>query len=159
MGDVIYKLNAGSKAGESRKLKPVWIGPFVVIKVLSPALFRMKDRKGEYVMHHDRMKLCEDHGLPMWLKRLGHTVLELNTTLPYEEDESVISIEENQAMLDDVHASLAELFEEGEIRSSASEDELSSEVDTSLNNHHTVQEPSVEMSSHRLLQFGYHPSI
>ena len=147
VGDVVYKLNAGSKTGESRKLKPVWIGPYVVVKVLSPALFRVKDRKGEYVVHHDRIKLCEDRGLPMWLKRLRHTVLEFDTMLPYEEDESDIPVVDNQTGLDDVHASLAELFKEGENRSSASEDELSSEVDTSLNNHHTVQEPSVEVSS------------
>jgi len=88
VGDAVYKLNAGTKTGESKKLKPVWGGPFVVMTVLSSALYRVKDRKGEYVMHHDRMKLCEDRCLPMWLRRLRHGVLELDTTLAYEEEEA-----------------------------------------------------------------------
>ena len=56
VGDFVYWLNGASKTGESKKLKPVWVGPLVVIDVLNPVLFRVKDHKKEYVLHHDRLK-------------------------------------------------------------------------------------------------------
>lgn len=27
------------------------------------------------MIHHDRLKLCQDRDLPIWLKRLSHTVI------------------------------------------------------------------------------------
>ena len=48
VGDFVYWLNGASKTGESKKLKPVWVGPLVVTDVLNPVLFRVKDRKKEY---------------------------------------------------------------------------------------------------------------
>ena len=56
VGNFIYWLNGASKTGESKKLKPVWVGSLVVIDVLNPLLFRVKDCKKEYVLHHDHLK-------------------------------------------------------------------------------------------------------
>ena len=87
VGDFVYRLNGASKTGESKKLKPVWVGPFVVIAVLNPVLFRVKDRKKEYVLHHDRLKRCEDRHIPLWLRKLRHGLLDLDTTIAYDEAE------------------------------------------------------------------------
>ena len=87
VGDFVYRLNGASKTGESKKLKPVWVGPLVVTDVLNPILFRVKDRKREYVLHHDRLKLCEDHHIPLWLRKLRHSLLDLDTTIAYDEAE------------------------------------------------------------------------
>ena len=85
--DFVYHLNSATKTGESKKLKPVWIGPPVVIDVINPVLFRVKDRKKEYVLHHDHLKCCEDHCIPFWLPKLRHNLLDLDTTIAYDEAE------------------------------------------------------------------------
>ena len=87
IGDFVYRLNSASKTGESKKLKPVWIGPLVVIDVINPVLFWVKDRKKEYVLHHDRLKRCEDRSIPFWLRKLCHNLLDLDTTIAYDEAE------------------------------------------------------------------------
>ena len=86
VGDLVYLINSSSKVGQSNKLKPIWNGPYLVIKVISPVLFRIKGRKREVVVHHDRLKPCMDRSIPMWMRRLRHRVLDLDETLPYEED-------------------------------------------------------------------------
>ena len=87
VGDFVYWLNDASKTGESKKLKPVWVGPLVVINVLNPVLFRVKDHKKKYVLHHDHLKQCEDHHIPLWLCKLRHGLLDLDTTITYDETE------------------------------------------------------------------------
>ena len=79
------------------KLKPVWVGPLVVFDVLNPVLFRVKDSESkskfyklimmEYVLHHDRLKRCEDHHIPLWLCKLHHGLLDLDTTIKCDEVE------------------------------------------------------------------------
>ena len=69
--------------GESKKLKPISIGPLVVTTVINPVLFHVKDRKKEYVLHHDR----EDRVVPLWLPRMRHNMLDLDTTITYDEAE------------------------------------------------------------------------
>ena len=82
VGDLVYKRNAAFRAGESRKLNPLYTGPYVVVEVLSPALFRVVDQKRSHVMHHDRLKLCEDRIVPLWARRKRHSIL--GFTLPYQ---------------------------------------------------------------------------
>ena len=92
VGNLVYKLNSATKVGESKKLKPVWVGPLIVTEVLSPILFKVKDRKREYILHHDKLKACTDRVVPMWLRKLRHNMLDLDTTIAYDhaeqEDES-----------------------------------------------------------------------
>ena len=92
VGDFVYRLNGASKVGESKKLKPVWLGPLVVTAVINPVLFRVKDRKNEYVLHHDRLKPCEDRVIPLWLRRMRHNMLDLDTTIAYDEAEQIEEI-------------------------------------------------------------------
>ena len=86
-GDLVYKVKSSSKIGQSRKLTPVWCGPYLVTEVLSPILYRIKDRKQESVIHHDRLKICEDRFVPMWMRRLRHDLLDLDDTIAHDEDE------------------------------------------------------------------------
>ena len=39
------------------------------------------------VVHHDRLLLCNDRFIPMWMRKLRHQFLNLDETLPYDEDE------------------------------------------------------------------------
>ena len=43
-------------------------------------------------MHHDRLKLCMDRSVPMWMHRLKHWVLDLDETLPYEEVDNKLGL-------------------------------------------------------------------
>jgi hypothetical protein len=71
-GDLVYALDTSRQAGVGSKLKPIWRGPCLVEKVLSPVLYRLRDRKRSQVLHHDRIKPCRDRQVPMWLRRLRH---------------------------------------------------------------------------------------
>ena len=50
VGDLVYKLHAASKTGQSKKLSKVWDGPYLVTKFLSPVLFKIKGCKQESIM-------------------------------------------------------------------------------------------------------------
>ena len=84
-GDLVYKIDSSSKIGHSKKLKSPWIGPYLVVSANFP-LYKIKDRKGESVIHHDRLKRCEDREIPIWLRRMRHDLCK---------DASVTTTEEN----------------------------------------------------------------
>ena len=69
VGDAVLIANSATKIGQSRKLQPLWLGPYLVVHVFSPALYRVASQKRNYVVHHDRMKICLDRALPFWLTR------------------------------------------------------------------------------------------
>ena len=65
---IVYVLDLARKIGISPKLQPVWKGPYVISKVISPILFEVTDKRKSFVLHHDKLKPCEDHSVPLWLK-------------------------------------------------------------------------------------------
>lgn len=87
VGDLVYRLNATVKKGVSRKLEPVYVGPLLVTEVISPVLYRVEGRKKSTVMHHDRLRICEDRFIPLWIRRRRHHLLALDATLHYDEEE------------------------------------------------------------------------
>ena len=58
MGDLVYKLDSFTKIGKSKKLRSPWVGPFVVAESVPP-LYRIRDRRGNKVIHHDRLKMSD----------------------------------------------------------------------------------------------------
>ncbi|VDI29490.1 Hypothetical predicted protein [Mytilus galloprovincialis] len=76
VGDVVYKLNQATKVGQSAKLKSPWKGPYLITAWRSPVLYKIKDRKTESWIHHDRIKLCEDTELPIWIKRMRNQLMD-----------------------------------------------------------------------------------
>lgn len=72
-GDLVYKVDSSSKIGHSKKLKSPWIGPYLVVSDNFP-IYKIKDRKGESVVHHDRLKRCDDREIPIWLRRMRHEI-------------------------------------------------------------------------------------
>ena len=87
VSDFVYKMNAVSKKGECKELKPIWIGPLLVVEVVTLVLYKVKDCCREYILHHNRIKLCEDRTIPMWLRQLRHQIMDLDTTIGYDEAE------------------------------------------------------------------------
>jgi transposase InsO family protein len=116
VGDLVYKLDSASSPGMSRKLKPVYVGPLVVSEVISPLLYRVEGRRRSQVLHHDRLRFCNDRAIPMWARRKRHVILNLDSTLPYEHDEPVpapgASIEDAKTL------DLAPLFSEASLPAS-----------------------------------------
>ena len=64
-------------------------GKFLVNKVISPVLFRIKGHKREVIVPHNRLKPCLDRSIPMWMHCLAVTELDLDETLPHEADEDL----------------------------------------------------------------------
>ena len=81
-GDVVYKLDTTVKPGQSAKLKPIYIGPLLVVKVISPVLYKVEDRRRTHVVHHDRIKQCNDREIPLWIRRRRHELLQTAGSMP-----------------------------------------------------------------------------
>ena len=71
-GSLVYKYNTFFK-----KLSERWSGPFVVLEVLSPVLYKIKNRYKTEVVHHDRLKKHQSVEAPSWAKALQQS---LNST-------------------------------------------------------------------------------
>ena len=74
---IISRLACGReiKIGISPKLQLVWKGPYIIFKVISPILFEVADKKESFVLHHNRLKPCEDRSVPLWLCRKWNKIL------------------------------------------------------------------------------------
>ena len=96
IGDFIYLKSTTTKTG-SKALTPVWQGPFLVISS-NPPLYKIEDRKcRSKTLHHDRLKLCNDRVVPMWIRRRRHALLDLDTTIGYDElEQSALEVEPSQ---------------------------------------------------------------
>ena len=89
LGDLVYQLDTSAKTGESRKLKPVYIGPMVVSRVISPILYQVEGKRRSVVLHHDRLRKCLDRDIPLWVQRRRHQILDLDLPLPPAEEDDI----------------------------------------------------------------------
>jgi hypothetical protein len=75
IGDIVYLVNTATRVGDCRKLQPLLKGPYVIKRVASDFLYVISDKKGDKVHHHDRLKLCLDRSIPLWVQRLRDSIL------------------------------------------------------------------------------------
>ena len=96
VGDYVYKRGITTKTG-SKALAPVWKGPFLVVHS-NPPLYKIQDRKHRvFTIHHDQLKICKDRLLPIWLHRCRHDLLNLDSSIIYEDsDTSVLAESQGQ---------------------------------------------------------------
>ena len=78
-------------------------------RVLSPVLIDIEGQKNKKIIDHDKLKICRDHCIPLWIHRRQQELLSLDDTLPYEEAE--------HSLLGD--AGLDTLFDDNEVVASA----------------------------------------
>ena len=45
IGELVLLMNSASKVGQCRKLAALWKGPFVIVQVLTPVLYRIASSK------------------------------------------------------------------------------------------------------------------
>ena len=69
------KRNLAPDLRRNRKLTPVFRGPYLVTEVVSPILYRIRDRKKSKVVHHDQLAVCPDTNVPLWMRRLRERFL------------------------------------------------------------------------------------
>ena len=103
VGDVVYKINSASKIGQSKKLQSLWLGPYLV-EAVQGTIYKIRSQKKSEWIHHDRLKMCEDAQLPLWLCHKHHIALDLDQTIAYdeEEDENNLPDEDNYPDEEDV---------------------------------------------------------
>ena len=75
VGDFVYKLDDSTEVGVSKKLRSPWVGPFLIIEVLSPNLYRVQGRKERDVLHHDKLRLCVDREIPLRMRQMRRRFL------------------------------------------------------------------------------------
>ena len=73
--DLVYVRNMTTRVGQGKKLLPILKGPFVVTKAISHVLYRVADRKKEHVKHHDKLRICEDRDIPLWIRRKRQKII------------------------------------------------------------------------------------
>ena len=75
VGDLVYRLNLESKVGESNKLKDIYSGPYVVVKILTPVVTQVQKRDKVLNLHNNNLKRCRDRHIPVWAQRLRDRLL------------------------------------------------------------------------------------
>ena len=70
VGDVVLLANSARRVHQCKKLSPLWVGPYVVVKVPSPVLCTISSSRKTWVVHHDRLRVCREQPLPLWIRRL-----------------------------------------------------------------------------------------
>ena len=76
VGNLVYRKNSSVSKSQSRKLSPIFTGPYIVMEVLSSYLYRVQDRRNVLVLHHDHIKLCDNRVIPFWALRKRHALLQ-----------------------------------------------------------------------------------
>ena len=99
VGDLVYCLNSVHRVGDSKKLNPVWVGPLIITEVLNPVLYQVRDHKHGHVLHHDQLKPCEDRTVPLWLRKMRHNFLDLDTTIAYDEAEQEAEVDGQKLLI------------------------------------------------------------
>ena len=92
VGDLVYRRNSAHKPGLNRKLCPLFSGPYLVIEVKSPYIYKVVDQKREMILQHDKLRLCETRTVPLWVARKRHDIL--GEPLPVERPENHFDQEE-----------------------------------------------------------------
>jgi hypothetical protein len=76
--DLVMLYDSSTKVGQAKKLRPMWMGPFVVSEVCSPTLIKISSLKKDWVVHHDRLKPYHAVDMPLWVQRKRHALLSTN---------------------------------------------------------------------------------
>ena len=99
-GDSVYKLNTQIRVGQTTKFKPIYNGPYLVTKVISPVLYRIESQKKTLVMHHDRLRPCPSSDIPIWLRRRRQKLFEKEYGNQLDESAEIIVPDDTEATMD-----------------------------------------------------------
>ncbi|CAG2220722.1 unnamed protein product [Mytilus edulis] len=63
LGALVYKFDKTV----NKKFRSPWLGPLVITKILSPVVYEIRGEFRTEVVHHDRLKPCNEN-MPIWAK-------------------------------------------------------------------------------------------
>ena len=63
-GDLVYVLDTAQVKGKCKKLGPPWKGPGIIIKKITPFVYKVKLQRIVFNTNHDRLKICKDRKIP-----------------------------------------------------------------------------------------------
>ena len=55
------------KKGAGKKLDAKYTGPYIIVKCLSPSVYKVQGKSLTFVVHHDRLKAYVSEKLPSWI--------------------------------------------------------------------------------------------
>lgn len=64
-GSLVLKFNELAQKFQDR-----WSGPFVIEDVLSPVLYKVRNRRKSQIIHHDKMRPYHGDDVPAWIRNL-----------------------------------------------------------------------------------------
>ena len=102
VGDYVYLRRKAKVVGQSKKLLPLYEGPYVIIDRRGPVLYKIHTRRAAFWTHHDRLRRCRLEQVPRWLEDKRKEVRPPTSTNP--EDDSESGEEEEPYGLDDLFA-------------------------------------------------------
>ena len=70
-------------------------------RVLSPYLFEVQGQKKSLVLHHDRLRLCEDRVIPFWVRRRRRQLFEQEERGPIVQDVAQEEVSDEPVELDE----------------------------------------------------------
>ena len=56
-------------------------------------MVRIKNRRRNFVVHHDKIKFCEDRCIPLWLRKRRQSLLSLDDTIAYDAAEQTLDLD------------------------------------------------------------------
>ena len=62
------------RKGFSPKLQKIWLGPAAVTVYLGPVLYKVQEKKGPRILHHDQLKPYCGAEIPLWVSRFRATM-------------------------------------------------------------------------------------
>jgi len=62
-GSVVLKFNE-----LAQKFQNHWSGPFIVEEVISPVLYKVRNRQKSEIIHHDKLRAYQSEDLPSWIQ-------------------------------------------------------------------------------------------
>ena len=74
-GDLVYLRRKSHSPGVSKKLSPLWDGPYLVEAVVSPLVVSIRTPRRSIVVHHDLLKPCLGNSMPLWAQRARSRLL------------------------------------------------------------------------------------
>ncbi|CAC5401671.1 unnamed protein product [Mytilus coruscus] len=69
VGSLVYKSNTFY-----RKLDAPWSGPYVVMEILSPVVYKIRNQKKTEIIHHDRLKPYSTQQPPSWVHKIQSSI-------------------------------------------------------------------------------------
>ncbi|VDI29924.1 Hypothetical predicted protein [Mytilus galloprovincialis] len=118
-GSLVYKFNNIFK-----KLNERWSGPFVIVDILSPVLYKIKNRYKSETVHHDKLKKYQSDDVPAWAVAVQKGISSRINNIEIREDSGEFNITDTSCQTEETFITFRELKAEVNIMKGSHQAEL-----------------------------------